>query len=776
MSDPFAPIGGTTASASPKKTAEWTPLLPVPADAAPRPERSPTLGEPSATYTYCAPDGRVLGYVMRFDGPAGKEYRPLTYCRHSRGIQDWRWQTWKEPRPLYRLDALQSRPGAPVLVLEGEKAVHAAEQLAPGHVCVTSPGGSKAPTKADWTPLRGREVVIWPDADDPGRQYAAAVAKRCREVGAASVSVVTLPDGVAQGWDAADALRDGWDEARVTALLTAAAAPTAAIGARAAPSLPNAAFGQHELNQQLALLPLTDLGNVRRFMARFDHQFRYCAAVGWYAWDGRRWATKGADAAVAKAVHETVRLISIEAKSIEGTPADFIFKEAKAKVTMWSDCVAAWCLTSQFSSRYGCISNTAAAYLETNIDDFDRDPMMINVLNGTLVVTRDGPPDQRIRLKPHDPADMITKVAPVEYDPKAECPQYDAFLKKVQPDEPDRRFLHQWGGLSLTGDVSEAKLLMNWGKGRNGKSTMMEAWAVVAGDYAGAIPIESFVDSGRAKRGGEATPDLAKLPGVRLLRTSEPERGGKLAESLIKQATGGDIMDVRHLNKPFFSFYPQFKLTISGNYRPKIRGGDEGIWSRVVLLPWKVFIPAKDRDKSLSKKLAAEASGILNRLLRGLREWLAEGLQLPKSAVEATAAYRSDSDPLGKFLDVWVIDRIGAKTKAGELYAKHLAWAQENDEGEWTHKGFSHAMSDRGYSKKRSDGIWWLDIELREEPKSEEAKDPPPEKPPPSSQGSSAICENCGRPGPLVEAQFGIDRALLHRECIDAWRDRVEDT
>ncbi len=223
MSDPFRPIRG--GSDAPKKGGEWTPLVPVPEDAPPPPKRHPTLGEPTDSYTYIAADGKTNGFVWRFDHAGGKEFRPLTFCRHPGGVfRDWRWTTWRKPRPLFGLDKLSSRRTAPVFVLEGEKACRAAQTLAPGYVCITSPGGSKAAAQADWSPLNGREVVVWPDADDPGQQYAAIVAKHCGAAGALRVSIIEPPSGVRAGWDAADALAAGFDEAQVMRLITNAAA------------------------------------------------------------------------------------------------------------------------------------------------------------------------------------------------------------------------------------------------------------------------------------------------------------------------------------------------------------------------------------------------------------------------------------------------------------------------------------------------------------------------------------------------------------------------
>ena len=228
MSDPFHPIGGGV-GASPKKEDEWAPIVPVPADAPPPPTRHPKLGEPTETYPYVAANGATNGYVWQFDYPTSKEFRPLTYCRHPGGVfRDWRWLTWRKPRPLFNLNTLAKRPAAPVLITEGEKACRAAEQLARGYVCITSPGGSKAAAQADWTPLAGRQVFVWPDNDNSGRQYAAAVAKHCVAAGAMRVSIVEPPAGVPVAWDAGDAVQSGFTEMQAQRLI-ATARPAASI-------------------------------------------------------------------------------------------------------------------------------------------------------------------------------------------------------------------------------------------------------------------------------------------------------------------------------------------------------------------------------------------------------------------------------------------------------------------------------------------------------------------------------------------------------------------
>ena len=201
----------------------WSIVVPVPADAPPPPERHAKLGIPSGVWIYRDPDGDVLGQIARFDRPDGKTYLPLTLWRGAAGGFRWRWKAWPCPRPLYGLDRLAARPDSPVLVCEGEKAADAAAgMLLPGWAATCAPNGARAAAKAHWGPLAGRDVTIWPDADEPGRRYAAAVAKALAAAGAKTVSLIDPPAAAVAGWDAADALAEGWEGSRVQALVRGA--------------------------------------------------------------------------------------------------------------------------------------------------------------------------------------------------------------------------------------------------------------------------------------------------------------------------------------------------------------------------------------------------------------------------------------------------------------------------------------------------------------------------------------------------------------------------
>ncbi len=214
---------GVTAPPKPDDRQSWRPIT-APANAPSPSFRHHKFGTPSRTWRYPDAAGDTLGYVCRFDLPdGGKDVVPRCYCQHEDGRREWRWLSFAKPRPLYGLDLLAASPEAGVLIVEGEKAADAARTIAPG-VVVTWPGGGKAVRFTDWSPLNGRKVLIWPDADEPGFKAAAAIVAALKTT-AASVRTIPVPAGAADGWDLADAVAEGWDRARLVAHIKGTATP-----------------------------------------------------------------------------------------------------------------------------------------------------------------------------------------------------------------------------------------------------------------------------------------------------------------------------------------------------------------------------------------------------------------------------------------------------------------------------------------------------------------------------------------------------------------------
>jgi putative DNA primase/helicase len=488
---------------------------------------------------------------------------------------------------------------------------------------------------------------------------------------------------------------------------------------------------KRKLHAALSRYNRTDLGNAERFRDRFGQDFRFTPELGWFGWDKRRWKLLTAEAnqtpgEVLQAVFKMVRDIRREAWVVRasGVPdadknpdgLDRTVYDGDGKPKRLSAALLAWAETSEANARLKCVAGLVRPWLTVKTDEFDKDLYAFNVMNGTLRFRRERGPDGRWlvawKLFKHDRRDLLTKLSPVAFDKAAKCPVYDGLLDWAQPDPAMRRYLHQWGGLSLTGETGEQKLHFWHGGGGNGKGTIINAWYHVVGDYGGSTGIATFLEQGAGKSGDKPTPDLAKLPGVRLLRISEPRQKAQLAEDLIKLVTGQDPLDARHLNKGFFSYLPHFKMTILGNHWLGIKGTDKGIWRRVKLIPWDQSIDEKDKDETLPDQLKAEASGILNRLLAGLLDWMRNGLAEPKSVTDATAAYREASDPLGRFLSLCTRPKAGARVQSSRLHAVYEAWCKAAGETAWKNKGMAQAMLDKGFKKKASDGMQWLDIEL----------------------------------------------------------------
>jgi putative DNA primase/helicase len=489
--------------------------------------------------------------------------------------------------------------------------------------------------------------------------------------------------------------------------------------------VPGQVVSEEALDLLLSDKDLNDYGNAMRFLARHGNDVLFVEEVGWLYWDGKRWTPDGALAEVKRRAHQTAQLIAAEVGVLQETgPLERGKGETESK-HVWADRVERlfkWYVTSGNRPKLDAMIAEVTPYLSVTPEKMDADPYLINVRNGTLVLDRDADGDM-IQMREHDRADRLAKLMDVEYDPSAECPTFKRFLETSQPDAGIRDFLQVWSGYCLTGVTGEQKLVFNFGEGGNGKSVFIDLIAKMMGPYSVSLPFASLLRDDR-KRGAEATPDLARLPGARLVRASEPEKGSRFAEATIKSITGGEEITVRHLNHGFFDFVPQFKLTLSGNHKPAIRGQDRGIWRRFILVPWEQNIPEKDQDKQLPAKLWAERAGVLNWLLDGARIWLEKGLVVPDSIKAATDEYREDSDPLGRFLRECVREAPGCSVQASVMYGAYVDWCKVNAERPWSQTAFGRALPDKGF--KRSDGRIrvYLNTELVEVPTSSGGEPP----------------------------------------------------
>lgn len=422
----------------------------------------------------------------------------------------------------------------------------------------------------------------------------------------------------------------------------------------------------------------TDLGNAERFAAFAGDRFRYVHTWGtWLLFDGKRWC-RDIDGGATRWCRDTLRAVAAEAGTLDDTDArEQLVKHA---------------LDSESASRISAMTGLAQALLPVSNDALDTDPDLFNVDNGTLDL-RTG------KLRPHDRADLLTRLAPVRFDPDATCARWDAFLlRSMGGDAALVGFLQRAVGYALTGHTTEQVLLLLYGTGANGKSTFLETIRALLGDYATQTDFTTFL-----KREGEGVRnDLARLVGTRFVSAVEAEAGVPLAEALVKQVTGGDIITARFLFREFFEFRPTFKLWLAANHKPNVRGGDHGIWRRIRLVPFTVTIPETERDPQLTQKLAAELPGILAWAVRGCLDWRANGLGAPAAVMAATASYREEMDAFGGFLDEACVVHEAASVTAKELYVAYQTWCETNGERARSQKALAMGLRERGFAAVRT--------------------------------------------------------------------------
>ncbi|MBT9152208.1 MAG: hypothetical protein DDT35_00422 [Firmicutes bacterium] len=444
----------------------------------------------------------------------------------------------------------------------------------------------------------------------------------------------------------------------------------------------------------------TDLGNAGRFAAQHGQDARFCHPWGkWLFWDGARWAMDESGEVYRRA-KEAIKLIYDEA--------------SQAAVETDRVALAKHAIASESAARLKAMVFLAES--ETGIPvlpkDLDANPWALNCVNGTVDLKTG-------QLAPHRQEDLITKLAPVEYSPTAECPRWSLFLHEIM--EGSRalvEYLQRAVGMSLTGDTSEHVLLILHGGGRNGKGTFMNIVLKILGDYACQAPPDLLM----ASRGDRHPTELADLHGRRFVSTSETGEGRHLAESLVKQLTGGDKIKGRRMREDFWEFWPTHKLWLATNHKPQVKGTDLAIWSRLHLVPFNVSYPDGDprQDKKLPEKLEQEVSGILRWAVEGCLAWQRQGLGTPPEVKAATEAYRAEMDVFGPFFADCCRMSPSASISAATLYDAYKNWCTEEGVSALSQKKLGSALTKRDCQRKkdRTGRYLWKGIELADTPES----------------------------------------------------------
>lgn len=598
------------------------------------------LGPATAKWDYLDASGQLIAVVYRYDPPGRKkEFRPWDAKRRKMAPPN--------PRPLYNqpgmIDASQ------VVLVEGEKC--AQTLINAGIVATTAMHGANAPVeKTDWSPLADKAVLIWPDRDKPGWEYATQAAQAILTAGAKSCHILYPPEEASEGWDAADAVAEGFD---LAAFLTHA---------------PRAQIYNIDVEQEPAVgsdesVWGTEDALALAFTRRYYRDWRYVSAWGrWMMWDGHRWRSEDTLAAT-DLIRSVCRHTAVRAENPK---------------------IAARLASSGTVAGVERLARSDRRHAATTAE-WDADPWLLNTPGGVVDLTTG-------RQRAHDRTDRMTRVTTATSS--GNCPIWRQFLTEVTGGDIElQAYLQRTAGYALTGSTQEHALFFLYGTGANGKSVFVNTLATILGDYATNAPMDTFMET----RNDRHPTDMASLRGARFVSAIETEQGRRWAESKIKNLTGGDKISARFMRQDFFEFLPQFKLFVAGNHKPAIRNIDEAMKRRLHLIPFTITIPPERRDKLLQQKLLAERDGILAWAVQGCLDWQRLGrLDPPQQVKDATEEYFEAEDALGRWLDERCVREANAKSLTAELFNDWKQWAESAGEFVGSQRRFSDLLITRG--------------------------------------------------------------------------------
>ena len=438
----------------------------------------------------------------------------------------------------------------------------------------------------------------------------------------------------------------------------------------------------------------TDYGNAERLVSEYGGGIRFCFQwKKWLIWDSTHWEVDE--------TNEIERLAKIVTRNIHREVADINLSEEQAKAITRH--------AHQSEKRERIKATISLAESEPTIpvvpDKLDADPWLLNCKNGTVDL-RTG------ELKKHNRQDLITRVVPYDYSPEGKEPaRWLSFLERIFNNDTELiSFVQRLLGYSLAGVVREHILAIFYGKGDNGKSVLLETLREILGEY-GMVATASLLLAMKHK--GHPT-DIADLFRKRFVYAIETDDGRHIAEATVKQLTGGDSIRTRRLYENSWQFTPSHTLFLATNHKPDVTGTDHGIWRRLRLVPFDVRIPKAEQDAELKDKLLLEAPGIVRWLVQGCVEWQRLGLSEPGAVTKATGDYRQEQDTLGRFFEEHCLIGSAYRVKFSALYECYKNWAETSGERCESQKNLGAQLVERDFEKKKSNGIWYLGIGLRE--------------------------------------------------------------
>jgi putative DNA primase/helicase len=428
----------------------------------------------------------------------------------------------------------------------------------------------------------------------------------------------------------------------------------------------------------------TDLGNEQAFELLYGNDFLYnFTAKQWNCWTGVIWQPDeigAADRAMVDVACKRLRDVGLMPVTTEA--------EKKNKKQAVRGAIR---LQSVGARQAALLSATTNPRFARRSEDFNTQPLLFACANGVLELDTG-------RFRTGLRSDMLTLATPVYWVPEARSERWLRFLNDIFPDRPEMvTFIKRAVGYSLTALTREEVFFILHGRsGRNGKGTFLRTLSAVLGTYATNTAFSTLIADRDHAKGPRN--DIAALAGKRFVSAQESNEGVRFDEALIKSLTGGDLITARFLHQEFRTFAPTWKIWLSTNNPPEIRGTDGGIWSRPKLIPFTVSFKGRE-DRSLKDTLLDpnELSGILCWAAEGAREYLECGLEYPDEVVKATEDYKAESNMVARFVQECCVCADGLRAKARPLYQEFSRWAEGS--GGMSETAFGRRLTDMGFQK-----------------------------------------------------------------------------
>ncbi|MEU7726137.1 phage/plasmid primase, P4 family [Streptomyces sp. NPDC040724] len=428
-----------------------------------------------------------------------------------------------------------------------------------------------------------------------------------------------------------------------------------------------------------------------RFAEEHADSLRHVHGIGWHYWTGARWYLDEQRVDIQAAVRTTKQALQECMQLSKEDGRDELFADVRK-----SESAAGIEGMLKLAGALKPIS-TAARHL-------DADPYLFNTPGQTVDL-------EKGQAYSNDRADLITKVAGAALTGEVND-EWEAFLKRILPDEDVRAFVQRLFGYAMLGKQTEHVMPIFTGTGANGKGTIRDAVMAAFGDYAIEVDPALLMESKHERHGAFKM----RLRGARLAFCSETEKGRKFAEATMKRLVGGDPIEANYMHKNPITFDPSHTLIMLTNHLPAVSGDDPAVWRRILVVPFDVVIPEEERDGGLPGRLKAASSAILAWVYEGWTAYREQGLNAPEAVRVRTEQYREESDALGGFLKDRTIANSHGVVRARELFQAWSDWCRNagmKPEETGTEVAFANSMKARGFEKKsRNVGAVWLGLML----------------------------------------------------------------